>query len=123
MLVVGCGDVGTRAARRLLPRVRVLALVRSAADAARLRALGVTPLAGDLDAPASLQRLAGLAPRVTGLQKPLPAAAMQLCPEPGPAPGGDVDDVAVALMDLYGLYGQCAGLHVDLVRALEGKKP
>ncbi|MFC3305963.1 SDR family NAD(P)-dependent oxidoreductase, partial [Ottowia pentelensis] len=48
VLVVGCGDVGTRVARRLLPRVRVLALVRSAADAARLRALGVALLAGDL---------------------------------------------------------------------------
>jgi len=31
-----------------------------------------------------------------------------------------VDDVAAALMDLYGLYGQCAGLHADLVRAVEG---
>jgi len=32
-----------------------------------------------------------------------------------------VDDVAVALMDLYGLYGQCAGMHAELVRHLEGK--
>jgi len=31
-----------------------------------------------------------------------------------------VDDVAAALMDLYGVYGQCAGLHADLVHALEG---
>lgn len=32
----------------------------------------------------------------------------------------EVDEVAAVLMDMYGLYGQCAGLHADLVRALEG---
>ena len=70
MLIVGCGDVGLRAARLLLPRVRVLALVRSGGDAAALRGLGITPLAGDLDQAASLQRLAGLAPRVLHLAPP-----------------------------------------------------
>ena len=35
----------------------------------------------------------------------------------------EVDEVAAALMDMYGLYGQCAGLHADLVRALEGGEP
>ena len=57
----------------------------------------------------------------SALQKPLPAASLQLCPAPGPAPGSDVDEVAAALMDLYGLYGQCAGIHADLVRRLESK--
>lgn len=57
---------------------------------------------------------------VTALQRPLPAAALQLCPPPPQAPGPEVDDVAATLMDLYGLYGQCAGLHADLVRAVEG---
>lgn len=59
-------------------------------------------------------------PPVTALQRPLPAAALQLCPAPPQAPGPEVDDVAAALMDLYGLYGLCAGLHADLVRAVEG---
>lgn len=59
------------------------------------------------------------APRVSALPTPLPAAALQLCPEPGPAPGSGVDDVAAALMDLYGQYGQCAGLHAELVRRIE----
>ena len=63
---------------------------------------------------------ASSAPRGSGLQKPLPAASLQLCPAPGPAPGNNVDDTAAALFDLYGLYGQCAGLHADLVRAVEG---
>jgi len=30
-----------------------------------------------------------------------------------------VDEVAAALMELYGLYGQCAALHADLLRAIE----
>lgn len=63
---------------------------------------------------------ASSAPPVTGLQRPLPAAALQLCPPPDLAPGPEVDDVAATLMDLYGLYGLCAGLHADLVRAVEG---
>ena len=67
---------------------------------------------------------ASSAPPVTALQRPqaayLPAAALQLCPVPPAAPGPEVDDVAAALMDMYGLYGQCAGLHADLVRAVEG---
>lgn len=32
----------------------------------------------------------------------------------------EVDEVAAVLMEMYGLYGQCAGLHADLVQALEG---
>lgn len=69
---------------------------------------------------------ASSAPPVTGLLRPqaayLPAAALQLCPAPPPAPGPEVDDVAATLMDMYGLYGQCAGLHADLVRAVEGAR-
>lgn len=66
---------------------------------------------------------ASSAPPVSGLQRPLPAALLQLCPDPGPAPGNDVDDVAGALMELYGLYGQCAGAHAQLVQRLESKGP
>ena len=63
---------------------------------------------------------ASSAPPVTALQRPLPAAALQLCPAPPMLDSAEVDDVAAALMDMYGLYGQCAGLHADLVQALEG---
>lgn len=62
---------------------------------------------------------ASSAPPVTGLQRPLPAAALQLCPAPPLFPGPEVDDVAATLMDMYGLYGQCAGMHADLVHAEE----
>lgn len=66
LLVIGCGDVALRALPLLARRYRVYALLR-AADAGlrtRLRTLGVTPLQGDLDRPASLRRLAGLADAV-----------------------------------------------------------
>lgn len=77
-------------------------------------------LASVLAAALTMTACASSVPRGNALPKPLPAAALQLCPAPGPAPGNQVDEAAVALMDLYGLYGQCAGLHADLVRALEG---
>jgi nucleoside-diphosphate-sugar epimerase len=70
VLIVGCGDVGVRVARELMPRVRLLALTSSVARVAELRALGVTPLLGDLDKPASLKRLSGLANRVVHLAPP-----------------------------------------------------
>ena len=59
-------------------------------------------------------------PPASALQRPLPAAALQLCQVPPMLDSAEVDDVAAALMDMYGLYGQCAGLHADLVQALEG---
>lgn len=61
-------------ARRALPwltrRYRVYALVRSVADDADLRALGVTLLRADLDRRASLKRLAGIADLVLHFAPP-----------------------------------------------------
>jgi nucleoside-diphosphate-sugar epimerase len=72
VLIVGCGDVGQRAARALGNgrRVRLLALTSSAERCAELRAQGITPLLGNLDEVASLQRLAGLGTRVLHLAPP-----------------------------------------------------
>lgn len=70
VLVVGCGDVGLRFAG-LLPRgVRVLALTSTPQRVPGLRARGITPLAGNLDAPATLARLAGIADHVVHLAPP-----------------------------------------------------
>lgn len=55
-LIVGCGYVGMRLARHL-PAGTVLALARDAARARQLAALGLVPVRGDLDAPASLRHL------------------------------------------------------------------
>lgn len=70
VLIVGCGDVGVRVARALLPRCRVLALTSQPARAVTLRAMGLVPLVGNLDAPTTLQRLSGLATRVLHLAPP-----------------------------------------------------
>lgn len=56
-LIIGCGDVGERLVRRYRHQARFYALSRSAESAVRLRELGVTPIAGDLDQPNTLQRL------------------------------------------------------------------
>lgn len=61
LLIIGCGDIGLRVVRLLGSRYRLYALTRDPARAAELRALGITPVLGDLDRPDSLRRLAGLA--------------------------------------------------------------
>ena len=70
ILIIGCGDVGLRVARQLAPRVRLLALTSSPERRPELRAQHITPLAGNLDQPATLWRLAGLATRVVHLAPP-----------------------------------------------------
>jgi len=70
LLIVGCGDVGLRVVRLLAGRWRVLALTSSAGRMPELRAAGALPLHGDLDRPASVARLAGLADAVLHLAPP-----------------------------------------------------
>lgn len=67
---MGCGDVGLRVAAALGQRVRLLALTSSAERVALLRGRGITPLAGDLDRPRTIARLAGLATRLVHLAPP-----------------------------------------------------
>lgn len=70
ILIVGCGDVGMRVAHQMHAGQRLLALTSSPERVDLLRAAKVTPLLGDLDNPASLRRLAGLAQRVLHLAPP-----------------------------------------------------
>ncbi|WP_459707182.1 NAD-dependent epimerase/dehydratase family protein [Paraburkholderia sp. 2C] len=73
VLIVGCGDVGTRCVqqlRQLRHPPRVFALTSHAARCAELRAAGAIPLVGDLDVRRSLARIAGLAPTVLHLAPP-----------------------------------------------------
>ena len=110
VLIVGCGDVGVRVVHQLSVRVRVLALSSSPQRVAELRQRGITPFTGNLDQPATLQRLAGLATRV-----------LHLAPPPGEGRG---DPRTLALVralrrrslpaslvygSTSGVYGDCAG--------------
>lgn len=70
ILVIGFGDVARRLAPRLVGRFRVYGLVRRQEQAAELRALGVIPVAGDLDDFRSLRRIRGLADWVIHLAPP-----------------------------------------------------
>ncbi|MEZ5706040.1 MAG: SDR family oxidoreductase [Burkholderiaceae bacterium] len=111
VLIVGCGDVGSRAAREMGGgrRVRLIALTSSENRRAALRAKGITPLLGNLDDRASLGRLAGVASRV-----------LYLAPPPNQA--GATDDpraraVVAALMQRSGpvalVYGSTTGVYGD----------
>ena len=128
LLIVGCGDVGVRVARQLdlgagAQRVRVLALTSSPERIPALRALGVAPLLDNLDAPATLRRLAGLATRV-----------LHLAPPPGALGGSEElsDPRTLALLralrrgglptalvygSTSGVYGDCGGARIDETRA------
>jgi nucleoside-diphosphate-sugar epimerase len=118
ILIVGCGDVGLRVAQALPGRVRLLALTSSVERVAPLRALGITPLLGNLDAPATLRRLAGLAHRV-----------LHLAPPPGegradtrtrararPASRRSLPQ-ALVYGSTSGVYGDCQGEVVNETRA------
>lgn len=138
LLIVGCGDVGLRVVRALqagaagaagasgVHGVHVLALTSSAERAPALRAAGVTPLRGNLDQPATLARLAGLAQRVLHLAPPptegagpqawwcdprtehlLQALARRSLPQ------------ALVYASTTGVYGDCGGAWIDETRAVD----
>jgi nucleoside-diphosphate-sugar epimerase len=123
LLIIGCGDVGQRVVR-VQRHVRVVALTSSAERVAALRAQGATPIVGNLDAPATLQRLAGWATRV-----------LHLAPPPLK---GNTDPRTLALTRMLmrrsaprsvvygstsGVYGDCAGAWVDESRRVNPITP
>jgi nucleoside-diphosphate-sugar epimerase len=112
LLIVGCGDVGMRVLRLLGHRWRVFALTSRPERAAELRALGAVPLVGDLDTPASLGRLAGLADAVLHLAPP-------------PSSSGATDPRTAALLQALArkgrvrrlVYGSTTGVYGDAAGA------
>ncbi len=128
VLIVGCGDVGLRAAGQLgAPdggRVRLLALTSSPERVRLLRACGITPLTGDLDRPETLRRLSGLAQLV-----------LHLAPPPGDVRGVVSHDPrtrdllralrlrtppeSLVYASTTGVYGDCAGQRVSEVRPVQ----
>ncbi len=117
LLIVGCGDIGMRVLRLVRPRWRVLALSSSPQRLPALRALGAVPLLGNLDQPATLGRLGGLAD-----------AVLHLAPPPGQgeddprtraliaalARGGRIRRLVYA--STTGVYGDCGGALFDETR-------
>jgi nucleoside-diphosphate-sugar epimerase len=118
LLIVGCGDIGLRVAAQLRGRWRLVGLTSSAKRVGLLRQAGIEPLVGNLDEPATLSRLAGLAD-----------AVLHLAPPPG---DGVIDSRTRALLHALtrrsrvrrivyastsGVYGNCDGAWVDETRA------
>ncbi|WP_326540705.1 SDR family oxidoreductase [Pseudorhodoferax sp.] len=110
VLIVGCGDVGQRAAARLPAGVRVLALTSSTERVPALRAQGLVPLHGDLDQPTSLRRLAGLAGRVLHLAPPPAQGARDTRTRAlGQALLRRTRPQALVYGSTSGVYGDCGG--------------
>jgi nucleoside-diphosphate-sugar epimerase len=119
LLIVGCGDIGLRAAALLRGRWRLIALTSNTARIEELRAAGVQPLIGNLDAPATLARLAGLADAVLHLAPP----PMQGATDPRTvnllralARKGRVRRIVYG--STSGVYGDCGGAFFDETRAV-----
>lgn len=119
LLIVGCGDIGMRVARLLRGRWRLLALTTDAARAGELRAQGIVPLIGDLDAPATLARLAGLTDAVLHLAPPAPRGVVDTRTAHllhALARGGQVR--AIVYASTSGVYGDAQGARFGETRAL-----
>jgi len=113
LLIVGCGDIALRALPQLTRNYQVFGLVRAAAQADRIAALGAVALTGDLDSPATLAGLAGVADLVLHLAPPgesgdrdqrtanLIAALSMRSPE------------RLVYISTSGVYGDCGGAWVD----------
>lgn len=124
LLIVGCGDIGLRVARALDGRIRVLALTSSSSRAPELRARGITPLRGNLDEPASLRRLAGIATRVVHLAPP-PAQGWRDTRTHALLQALRLRSAPLSLVygSTSGVYGDCEGAIVAETRPAAARTP
>ena len=120
LLIIGCGDVALRALAQLCSRYRIYALTRNRDRAPVLRAHGVVPITGDLDNPASLDGLAGIAHDVLHSAPPPPHGTRDTRTAhliAALAKGKSLPQQLVYI-STSGVYGDCAGELVDETRAL-----
>ncbi|HEY8880277.1 MAG TPA: NAD-dependent epimerase/dehydratase family protein [Roseateles sp.] len=118
LLIIGCGDVGLRVLKLLAGRWRVFALTSSPARAAELRVAGAMPLVGNLDEPATLARLAGLAQLVLHLAPPARDGATDERARHLLAALARKPPAALVYASTTGVYGDCGGAFIDETRAL-----
>ncbi|HUN90772.1 MAG TPA: NAD(P)H-binding protein [Burkholderiaceae bacterium] len=115
LLIVGCGDVGSRIVSRARSRFRIFAVTASGSRAAALREQGAVPLAANLDRRETLARLAGLAPYVVHLAPPPPtgtrdARTARLVAALAPRATGAR---AFVYVSTTGVYGDRGGARID----------
>ena len=116
LLVIGCGDVGMRLLPLLRDRFRVFALTSQASRREELRAAGAVPVIADLDNPASLARLHGLAHNIVHLAPPQ---------SDGPTDQRTrnltailPDRATLVYVSTTGVYGDCGGVLMDETRTV-----
>jgi nucleoside-diphosphate-sugar epimerase len=121
LLIVGCGDVGMRLLSLVRDRFRVFAVTSQPARHAELRAAGAIPVAADLDHPASLARLACLAPAIVHLAPPQSDGAEDrrtrnltaILP----------DGATLVYVSTTGVYGNCNGACFDETHPVNPQNP
>ncbi len=132
LLIIGCGDVALRAIPLLKQGYRVFALVRNAAYFARLRAMGVVPLMGDLDDRTSLARIAGLSDAVlhfapppnSGIHDTRTRNLLSALSRVGPGQGrSSILPKRLVYISTSGVYGDCGGAWVSETHPLKAASP
>jgi nucleoside-diphosphate-sugar epimerase len=119
LLIIGCGDIGMRVIKLLRGRWRLIALTSNALHCDAIRSAGATPLVGNLDAPATLARLAGLADAMLHLAPP------PLLGHIDPRTANLLRAIArknrvrrIVYASTTGVYGDCQGAWFDETRAV-----
>ncbi len=115
ILIVGCGDIGTRiAARHLAHGHHVTGVLRRADAAADLQVKGITPLIADLDADWPLPQADAIywcaPPPVRGVDDPRLAAALARLETPAQG---------LLYISTTGVYGDCQGRWIDEAEPLK----
>ena len=121
ILIIGPGDVALRLIPQLTDKFRVYALTRRSESAAALRALGVTPIVGDLDERRSLQRIGGIADVVLHFAPPPPSGTTDTRTQNLIAALNSRGGLPRRLVYIStsGVYGDCGGAWVDETRPVQ----
>jgi len=124
LLIIGCGDVALRTIPLLQGHYRLYALVRNVAQYGRLRALGVTPISGDLDDRHSLTRITGVADIILHFVPP-PASELSDTRTRHllAALSRGIPPRKLIYISTSGVYGDCSGSLVSETHPLNPRTP
>lgn len=120
LLIIGCGDVALRALPQLRERYRIYGLTHNPQRVPLLRGQGVVPIVGNLDDPASLEGLAGIAHDVLHSAPPPQHGARDTRTAHLIAALAKAKSLPQQLVYIStsGVYGDCAGEIIDETRPL-----
>lgn len=133
VLIVGCGDIGSRILPLLRGKLcsppdsaavstwRIFALTSQPDRCQQLRAAGAIPLVANLDQPASLARLAGLANVVIYLAPPPSSGVLDTRSRHLAAVLGA--GTRLVYISTSGVYGDCGGAEVIETRPVAPRNP